>query len=236
MTPGPRTWRFDATVAAIAAVVLLAWDFSGLDTTVVRWFGRPDGFAWRDAWLTSTLAHQGGRLFAWALMAALVFDAVVRPLIQGPSRNERLRWLGATLACLVLVPSLKRASATSCPWDQVEFGGTAHHVSHWLVGVADGGPGHCFPSGHAVAAFAFVSVYFLLRDHRPVFARRWLAGVCAVGLLFGWAQLARGAHYPSHTLWSAWLCWAVCALVAALPAARRTAVAPPARVGAPPRG
>lgn len=37
-----------------------------------------------------------------------------------------------------------------------------------------------------------------------------------VGTLFGWAQMARGAHYPSHTLWSAWLCWLVCVLGAAI--------------------
>jgi membrane-associated PAP2 superfamily phosphatase len=34
-----------------------------------------------------------------------------------------------------------------------------------------------------------------------------LLGVLAFGSLFAWAQMARGAHYPSHSLWSAWLCW-----------------------------
>ena len=34
------------------------------------------------------------------------------------------------------------------------------------------------------------------------------------GLLFGWARLARGAHFPSHTMWSAWLCWTIGALAA----------------------
>ena len=60
--------------------------------------------------------------------------------------------------------------------------------------------------------------------------RWWLAGVCVTGLLFGWAQLARGAHFASHTLWSAWLCWAVCvasararAAVPALSASRQAA-------------
>ena len=29
----------------------------------------------------------------------------------------------------------------------------------------------------------------------------------ALGALFGAAQVMRGAHYVSHVLWSAWICW-----------------------------
>jgi membrane-associated PAP2 superfamily phosphatase len=108
------------------------------------------------------------------------------------------------------VPAIKRVSLTSCPWDLAEFGGAAQYVSHWRWGVGDGGAGHCFPSGHAAGAFAFLSGYFVLRPHEARWARRWLIGVLVVGALFGTAQLVRGAHYPSHTLWTAWLCWAIC--------------------------
>jgi membrane-associated PAP2 superfamily phosphatase len=90
----------------------------------------------------------------------------------------------------------------------------AAYVPHWRIGVVDGGPGHCFPSGHAVAAFAFLPGYFLLREQRPGWAHAWLAAVCVAGAAFGAAQVVRGAHYPSHTLWSAWLCWVVCVVVA----------------------
>ena len=92
----------------------------------------------------------------------------------------------------------------------------ARYVSHWQLGVPDGGAGHCFPSGHAVTAFAFLGLYFLWRGHNLPRARAWLATVAVVGRLFGAAQLARGAHYPSHTLWSAWLCWALCVAADAL--------------------
>jgi membrane-associated PAP2 superfamily phosphatase len=125
-------------------------------------------------------------------------------------------WVLVTLACLLLVPALKRVSDTSCPWDLQAFGGVANYVLHWQFGVADGGPGRCFPSGHALAAFAFISGWFALRSHAPRAARMWLLGVLAFGALFGGAQLLRGAHYPSHTLWSAWICWTTCALLNAL--------------------
>jgi membrane-associated PAP2 superfamily phosphatase len=112
------------------------------------------------------LLHDGGRLLGWAVLAALVVN-IWRPWWSGPTRGERVAWVLVTLACLLLVPALKRVSATSCPWDLQAFGGVANYVSHWQLGVADGGPGHCFPSGHAVAAFAFISGWFALRPHAP---------------------------------------------------------------------
>lgn len=205
----------------LAALLLLGWDLSGLDLVVTRWFGGPQGFPWRDAWLTSTLLHEGGRMLAWALLAFLLVDAA-RPIVAGPSKAERWFGVGATLASLLLVPSIKRVSRTSCPWDLQEFGGAAAHVSHWTWNSGDGGPGHCFPSGHATAAFAFLSLYFVMRSHRPRLAGHILLAVCTLGLLFGVAQLARGAHPPSHTLWSAWLCWSLGMLITA----RRPAATP----------
>ena len=106
----------------------------------------------------------------------------------------------------------------------IEFGGSARYVPHWMLGSFDGGPGHCFPSGHAVAAFAFFSGWFLFRSTRPALARAWLGAVRVAGLAYGWGQLARGAHYPSHTLWSAWLCWTACVAVDRLPRSTRPSV------------
>ena len=197
-------------MTVLALALLLAWDASGLDRAAARLFGDAHGFPWRDTWWAATLMHDGGRLVAMVVLAGVVLFTALAPRSAGPSRAQRWHWLGVVLLCLVAVPALKRLSLTSCPWDLAEFGGTAHYLSHWRWGLGDGGPGHCFPSGHAVAAFAFMGLYFLWRDHAPARARGWLLVVMGAGLLFGGAQLARGAHYPSHTLWSAWLCWAVC--------------------------
>lgn len=208
--PERREIRPDARAVWIGLALLLCWDGSGADMAVMRLFGTPAGFAWREAFLASTLLHQGGRVLGWLAAGAWLIDAW-RPLWRGgPSRAERARWLLVALGCLLLVAAVKHASRTSCPWDLQDFGGAARHVSHWAWGVRDGGPGHCFPSGHASTAFAFLAGHFLLRDSRPAAARAWLAGVLGAGLLFGLAQVARGAHYPSHVLWTAWLCWAAC--------------------------
>jgi membrane-associated PAP2 superfamily phosphatase len=117
-----------------------------------------------------------------------------------------------TLASLLVVSTLKLHSLTSCPWELHEFGGTVAYVSHWAWGVRDGGSGACFPGGHASAGFAFLGGFFAFRHTLPRAAQRWLAGALLAGLVLGLAQQVRGAHYMSHTLWTAWLCWASAAL------------------------
>lgn len=210
--------RSDLWLTLLFGLLLLAWDATGWDLTVMRAFGRADGFPLRDAWWTSNLLHEGGRALAWVLLALLVANAAwassrgIAP--QTPTAAERWRWIGVMLLIAVAVPAIKRISHTSCPWDLAEFGGAATYVSHWRWGVGDGGSGHCFPSGHAVAAFAFFGSYFLWRRQRPALARAIAVTVWVAGLLFGGAQLLRGAHYPSHTLWTAWFAWTLCVVAA----------------------
>ena len=201
--------------SVIALALLLLWDFSGLDLWAVRLVGGEQGFAWRERWLTAGLMHQGGRWLALSLILWMLFHALHVPRWSpwaGLSRRERWVGCGVMALSLALIPLLKRASQTSCPWDLAEFGGNARYVSHWAWGVLDGGSGHCFPSGHASSAFAFLAGYFMLRRSRPRQARLWLGALLLLGTGYGLAQMARGAHYPSHTMWTAWICWTLAAL------------------------
>ena len=218
-------WRRhpDLAITLAGLLLLLAWDATGWDLAVVSLFGNAGGFAWRDAFATSQLLHGGGRVLAWALLGALAWAAWKAQAGPGPGRAERWHWLGVMVLCVLAVPLLKQFSHTSCPWDLVQFHGVARYVPHWQWGFSDGGPGRCFPSGHAVAAFGFFGMYFLWRGHDAQRAHRWLLAVLAMGLVYGIGQLIRGAHYPSHTFWSAWLCWVICASAAWLMTGRNMA-------------
>jgi membrane-associated PAP2 superfamily phosphatase len=199
--------------AALGLALLLAWDMASLDLPAARLVGDAGGFALRDHWLLRGALHDGVRAIGWVIVALLAIN-LRWPLLPALTPRERVWWLLVTLAGAAIVPLLKQTSLTSCPWDLAEFGGRAQYVSHWRLGIADGGGGHCFPSGHATTAFALLSGWFVLRQPHPVLARRWLWGVVLAGALLGLVQLARGAHYPSHTMWSGWLCFVLGTLAA----------------------
>ncbi len=192
---------------AASAALLGAWDVSGLDLEVMRRLGGPRGFAWRDAFVTRVLLHDGGRIVAGLILAWLLVG-VWRPTgsIVRLSRADRIACLLACVGCLVGISLLKRASLTSCPWSLAEFGGTARYVSHWAFGVTDGGGGKCFPSGHLSSAFGFLPIVAALWRHAPRAARAWLVALIVFGVAIGAGQVVRGAHHPSHIAWTAWLC------------------------------
>lgn len=194
----------------LALAVLLAWDATGWDLPLAEVFGTPYGFPWRHHWFFVSVAHEAARFLSWALLAAL-WLAVPWPVgvLRRLTRIERLQLALTVLASVAAVSLLKAGSSTSCPWDLKVFGGTASYVSHWAWGVHDGGGGRCFPAGHASAAFAYLGVYFAFRRSAPRLACMLLAVAFGVGLLLGLAQQVRGAHYMSHTLWTAWMCWTV---------------------------
>lgn len=216
MTPAGSSSRVrrDLLWLALALLLLLAWEAAGGDRPLSAWAGGDAGFPLRHPNSWASALHTAGRWLCGLLLVALIVDAVWpqppwrRSPRPGQLARRRLVAL-ATVATLVLVPALKRVSATSCPWDVVDYGGSVPWVSHWAWALVDGGPGHCFPSGHAVAAFAFLVPVLAWRRTRPAAARWGLVAVGLAGALFGAIQVMRGAHYVSHVLWSAWLCAAL---------------------------
>lgn len=211
---GVRGWVAMAMLIALP----FAWEASGLDLPLAQWMGGAEGFVHRDAWWLKTVLHGGGRMVAWGIECALCL-ALTWPM--GPLRQlsfeRRLQLALSVLLAAGVVAALKAASLTSCPWDLQAFGGMARYQSHWAGWrLSDGGAGHCFPAGQASAGFGFLGGWFALRRTLPGVARKWLVAALLFGLVLGLGQQLRGAHFMSHTLWTAWACgvvgWALDAL------------------------
>ena len=203
-----------ARITGVCLFLVLAWEATGLDFWLTSLVASTDGFAARDHWILALVLHEGGRALSGLLLALLAVCVLwPRDVVLGLSRRRRLWLLLAVASAMLLVSALKRLSATSCPWDLQGLGGTFAWVPHLRWGEVDGGPGHCFPAGHASAGFAWIAGYFAWPRAHPM-ARRWLLTAVAAGLLLGVAQQLRGAHFMSHTLWTAWICWAWTGLLA----------------------
>jgi membrane-associated PAP2 superfamily phosphatase len=201
----------------LALALILCWDASGLDLPFARLAGTPNGFPWRDHAMFELVLHEGPRRLSWVCLIGLVI-AIRWPfsVLRRLTRAERVQLALTVMASVVAISLIKTGSSTSCPWDQAEFGGMAHFVSHWHWGARDGGPGKCFPAGHASAAFAYLAGWFVFRRRDPAIARTWLWTALALGLVLGLGQQWRGAHYMSHTLWTAWLCWTIAYVIDSL--------------------
>jgi membrane-associated PAP2 superfamily phosphatase len=180
-------------LAATASLLVLIFPLAGGDGFVTRLFYDParGGFWLKDTWLLAVPAHTG---LKWTMLGVWALCLVL---------GGRLRRGGLYMGAIALVVLLLReASPYTCPWDLPEYGGSKPEL------------GRCLPAAHPLTGFARFGLYLALRaDRRAAYAM--LAAAWAIGLAAGAIQVARGAHFASHVLWTAWIAWAVTLLLAA---------------------
>ncbi|RYX94381.1 MAG: phosphatase PAP2 family protein [Comamonadaceae bacterium] len=205
------TSRQIAVATFLATALVIGWDISGLDLAMARWSGGPSGFPLQDNWLLNHVFHEGARRIAWGLVLLLCVGVwLPAGPLQRLSLQRRLQLAVTTLLSVTVIGALKVSSVTSCPWSLAEFGGIVQYASHWSHWfVPDGGSGGCFPAGHASCGFAFLGGYFAVRESSPAAARKWFVVAVLAGVVLGFAQQLRGAHFMSHTLWTGLICWCV---------------------------
>ena len=107
----------------------------------------------------------------------------------------------------LVVGILKATSAHSCPWDLIEYGGKA--MSFPLFGAVPAlpGPGRCFPAGTPRAVSRSWRCFScFIRSVRASPRWCWCGGI-ALGMVMGFGQIMRGAHFLTHNLWAGWWVW-----------------------------
>ena len=174
------------------------------DSASAQWIGG-------HSWLINEVLHTGGR---WAIRAivAIALTFLAATLLKPDWRALRRPAAFFTLSVLLswgVVGLLKNLTNVDCPWDLVPFGGRFPYVELFADRPDALRGGHCFPAAHASSGYALLALYFVFRDRHARLAKLGLALGLLTGLMFGLAQQARGAHFVSHDVWSAFLVWTV---------------------------
>lgn len=189
--------------------------FGGGDLWLAKQLYALQGGAWalKQAFITEGLIHRGGRL-----LSALAWLGLLGFLGGSVLSGRGLRWrraasylLLSVLCSVALVTALKRTLTVDCAWSVEGLGGNRSHLTLLDPRPATYPSDHCFPAAHASAGYAWLALYFAgfgsLRTRRI-----GLAVGLGAGLLFGVSQQLRGAHFASHDLWAAVICWTVALL------------------------
>ncbi|HKR33722.1 MAG TPA: phosphatase PAP2 family protein [Steroidobacteraceae bacterium] len=218
-------WRFwwSHLQVPLTLFVILATVFATtqLDLTIARaiffdaahaqWIGA-------DSWTVNELLHTSGR---WAIrvLLALVLALWIATWVERDWRELRRPaafFMVAALLSMGVVGLLKTLTNVDCPWDLVPFGGRFPYVELFADRPDALRVGRCFPAAHASSGYALLALYFTFRERHATLAKLGLALGLLTGLTFGLAQQARGAHFVSHDVWSAFLVWTVSLSVYAL--------------------
>jgi membrane-associated PAP2 superfamily phosphatase len=228
--------RQTLVLLGIAAVLSAIFGDGRLDLAIAGWFydGALRAFPLSNHWLLKNVLHDAARTAsATAALGLVALTAVawaIRPTTRLHAyRQELLFAAGASLAAAAIVGTLKHFSGHACPWDLAWFGGTATYRPLLSARAVTSSIHGCFPAAHPLSGYAWLAAGLPLYPLAPRLARRWWGIALAIGTLFGAVQVARGAHFPSHVLWSAWLAWAVAiaALAACVSVPVRTRVERP---------
>lgn len=157
----------------------------------------------------SDFMHTGLKwlMVAIALLSLILGILAFKLKVLKPIQHQLFWAFFGMVISSTVVAALKHWSIHGCPWDLSVYGGNLPYLPLFAdlpAGVEAGG---CFPAGHPSGGFALMAFYFAFRQAKPRFAvgMLWLAIV--MGLLMGFAQVMRGAHFLSHALWTGWVVW-----------------------------
>jgi membrane-associated PAP2 superfamily phosphatase len=212
-----KSWWLWAPVLVYLAL-LIPIELFDVDWALANFWFQLEGGQWslKHHWITQALLHDTGHDISVAVyvIVLLLYGLSFKSQRLSPY-SHGLSYLAVTIPLATLsVSLLKRLTRVDCPWSINDFGGQDPYQS-WFSTLFHSslGQGHCFPAGHASSAYMFFAVYLLSRVWWPKQSKWILAGIIVLGLTFGIAQQLRGAHFISHDLTSALICWVVSLLM-----------------------
>lgn len=200
----------------LAPLVFLIFEFTGIDLWLQDHFYNFATHTWlidQQAPIPRFLFYTGAKLLIWAFGLTLIILASFRLRIPF-LRNASPRDLWIVVLTLATAPALialgKATTDTFTPSQIRRYGGEAPYVKvieHYPMGDHPAKRGRGFPAGHASGGFALLSLAGLASTRRGR-----IIGISiglAAGGVMGAYQICKGAHYLSHTVVTAMVCWII---------------------------
>ncbi|MET0262925.1 MAG: phosphatase PAP2 family protein [Rariglobus sp.] len=211
----------DRTLLLSAAGLVTAFLFFEFTAADLRVQDRLYDFS-AHAWLINEKAALPRMLFyTWPKLVIIALGVIAVGFALGPAAwrlgagfSTRRRDWWVVVATLAAAPALiaagKATTNVHCPKEIRRYGGEVAYARVLERYPENDQPvrrGRGFPAGHASGGFALMSLAGLAATSRG----RWIgAGIgLGAGALMGVYQMVKGAHYLSHTVVTAWVCWIV---------------------------
>lgn len=210
--------------ATLLLLVLFGvFEASGIDLWLQDRFYDFNSHAWlvdQNAPWPRLLFYTGPKTLIWVLGACLIGLALapkrwrVRLPLNRVSRRDLWITIAAMAAAPLLIATGKATTNVFTPREIRRYDGFAPYVKVCETYPPDDRPakrGHGFPAGHASGGFALMALAGIADSRRR--QRVCIAAGIAIGGMMGIYQILKGAHYLSHTVISALLCWIVFLLI-----------------------
>lgn len=194
-------------------LMLLVYPHTHLDTRITDFFydTQLHRFTLKNDYFLTVWMHVRLKWFVVAVALASLLAALSSySLSRLQAYRLSMWWAFAGMVISSSAVSLfKHYSMHGCPWDVTLYGGSLPLLDLFASLPAGAEAGRCFPAGHPSGGFALMAFYFAFMHSKPRFSTLMLWGGLLMGLLMGFVQIMRGAHFLSHVLWSGWLVWMV---------------------------
>lgn len=204
--PNHDTYRVPLTLLMVAiALEALDLDFKVME---MLFDNNSQSFPLRHHWFTEGVIHTMGRQMIGAIGLGIVLTFIASFTL--PSlKSDRREWSFVLISIVIStlsISTLKATTGMNCAYDLSLYGGSEplNQLSNlWL------GDGQCWPGGHVSGPLSLIAVFFGFRTKQPYLAFTGLIFAVTMGIIFGLGQTLRGAHFPSHTIWTALIIWMI---------------------------
>jgi membrane-associated PAP2 superfamily phosphatase len=214
-----KTNRMLAVSIALLAAIFVFFEITDADLRVQDLFYNFKTHSWvvdaKDP-LPRALYYTWPKVLIWIggvtllALALMPQDCKIRRMFPAWKRNVIMVVIGTLALAPASIATLKATTNVFTPAEIRRYGGPAPYMKVCESYPANAHParrGRGFPAGHASGGFALMALAALARTRMArIFC---IAGGIVIGSVMGAYQMLKGAHYLSHTIISAIICWII---------------------------